>query len=1354
MNDLNWKLIVLLILTLVLAGHGNLIAQTEPTNEAIRTLQEQLQARGYAITAVDGLLGEQTIRVFRRFQRDHHLDATAPLTAETLAEMQAILQPFANLLAFTLPLHSRSLEQNYHQLSNQDLFDQATARYQQGWDTVNAERRLLQQTLILYQQLEQANSDWQPLLASETVDSEELDLEVKIDQAQQRLAHYQQRHSDLMNELQILEQYLQQNQTTQEATTQFFNTLRELYVIVLELRLRVADGTLHESEIPNHLTKQSVYESGRALEMRLQDLQEDQHQHHQRLQELRQTTEEIKHAAFNSETLLARMREQQQQQHRRQQLQSQYQEKSSDRLQEVLAHLEDERIFLQGDFQLLLLRFHQSHAQLTGLYAALEPLPALPTPLGIGASAAELQENISQLETLITDIETRSDDLQRFNQQQHEVVELSEAFTIGATFLQEHLAKMHLLTEMLAADDQQLNPEVIEQQQSEVNQALEQVNIQLQELNEHSQQLQTRREQVRSRRAQARQYLADLQQTLESTQQAQEWEQQLTELDAEALVERFQNDATDLQALHDRLAAQQQKISESNQEQDVLHNQLHSLSDPLIRRLRPRIQAEQQRIQRRLHALSGLDEPAEVQTQQATEEQIATQESADTVQPLPDRQRFADDAEGLRHYQSVVANRQQYLRDQERSQARLLAALEVLESEKTEYIQMLTDLHRLSLQQYATSVEIKKQLGRGHLTPEQTPEGLIQALRREPITALEQEIAQRINQRTHLRLRIAQLNGHDTAAPEEIDSEEESADESKQQASAQSEQYDLFDRLQTLVGQRLELLADLAALEAERLQIPDAFGDGERLQQQAENRMRSGSSLFERVLGVLPSDRAVELTELLRNNYITLLLIEAQRALLATENEKVTELIQLVQNDQQMISDMLPMLQEQLATVELEQDRIWTQIRAQLDPDAAATIIAEFTERTGKQLERTPPLLEQDQAEFIERAQRELTALHVQQLALQEWIALFEQRQNTTLLNEVARYRDVEANLNTINSSLQRTLNRLTGHDAEEMAALPARQQPTTHLERSYFLQGEIGVDHEQRAQAYLRSLLQFVIELLIIVYVTWFLFNKAKRFVDRRSEEIEMSAAPDSTHKLFALSLGFIAFRVVLFVAAIVLALSRLGFDIGVIVASLGIFGFAFGFAAKQTLSDLIGAITLFVEHSFNIGDVIQISSSDPKVRATEFGRVDSVSWRSTRITNMMDYSINIPNGRVAESVIINYTRQSPLRDHTYVYISPAYETRKILTLITEAVDECHLIRQDMQKLILATGNTVVEKILVSRYEIRWYTDMPFLSRTKVLTELWTRIWQKFHDAGISLEYAPGHHHDDMHVEPLPPSH
>ncbi len=58
-------------------------------------------------------------------------------------------------------------------------------------------------------------------------------------------------------------------------------------------------------------------------------------------------------------------------------------------------------------------------------------------------------------------------------------------------------------------------------------------------------------------------------------------------------------------------------------------------------------------------------------------------------------------------------------------------------------------------------------------------------------------------------------------------------------------------------------------------------------------------------------------------------------------------------------------------------------------------------------------------------------------------------------------------------------------------------------------------------------------------------------------------------------------------------LALSKLGFEIGTLVASLGLTGFALGFALKDAISNLVAGIMMALYKPIKLGDTVEITGS-----------------------------------------------------------------------------------------------------------------------------------------------------------------
>lgn len=108
---------------------------------------------------------------------------------------------------------------------------------------------------------------------------------------------------------------------------------------------------------------------------------------------------------------------------------------------------------------------------------------------------------------------------------------------------------------------------------------------------------------------------------------------------------------------------------------------------------------------------------------------------------------------------------------------------------------------------------------------------------------------------------------------------------------------------------------------------------------------------------------------------------------------------------------------------------------------------------------------------------------------------------------------------------------------------------------------------------------------------------------------------------------------RVVIFVTGVVLIADVFGFDIAAILAGLGIGGLAFAFAAKDTISNVFGAITLLLDRPFSMGDWIKVGSTE--------GEVIAIGMRTTLVRTSADTVVTLPNGNLVNKDIENFGRR-----------------------------------------------------------------------------------------------------------------
>jgi small-conductance mechanosensitive channel len=138
----------------------------------------------------------------------------------------------------------------------------------------------------------------------------------------------------------------------------------------------------------------------------------------------------------------------------------------------------------------------------------------------------------------------------------------------------------------------------------------------------------------------------------------------------------------------------------------------------------------------------------------------------------------------------------------------------------------------------------------------------------------------------------------------------------------------------------------------------------------------------------------------------------------------------------------------------------------------------------------------------------------------------------------------------------------------------------------------------------------------------------------------------------IFELLSRFAGFIII--ATAIVIALDLLGVNVMPFIAGAGVAGVAIGFAAKDTLSNLIAGILLIIDRPFEVGDRIEIWRA-PQGSAT-WGDVIDVGLRATKIKTTDNIVIIIPNNEIMLRDIINYTTISE-RIRVRINIGIAYD-------------------------------------------------------------------------------------------------
>ena len=117
---------------------------------------------------------------------------------------------------------------------------------------------------------------------------------------------------------------------------------------------------------------------------------------------------------------------------------------------------------------------------------------------------------------------------------------------------------------------------------------------------------------------------------------------------------------------------------------------------------------------------------------------------------------------------------------------------------------------------------------------------------------------------------------------------------------------------------------------------------------------------------------------------------------------------------------------------------------------------------------------------------------------------------------------------------------------------------------------------------------------------------------------------------------------------AGLVQILNVLDVNLTTLIAGISIGGLAVALAAQDTIKNLFGSLTIFMDKPFQIGDWINFSGVD--------GSVEEVGMRSTRVRTFANSLVYVPNGKLADMTINNYGERAYRRYSTKINIT--YDT------------------------------------------------------------------------------------------------
>ncbi|MEW6053630.1 MAG: mechanosensitive ion channel domain-containing protein [Nitrospirota bacterium] len=210
--------------------------------------------------------------------------------------------------------------------------------------------------------------------------------------------------------------------------------------------------------------------------------------------------------------------------------------------------------------------------------------------------------------------------------------------------------------------------------------------------------------------------------------------------------------------------------------------------------------------------------------------------------------------------------------------------------------------------------------------------------------------------------------------------------------------------------------------------------------------------------------------------------------------------------------------------------------------------------------------------------------------------------------------------------------------------------------------------------------------------------------------------------------------FKIFIIAAALMGILTIWEVNITPLLASAGIVGVAIAIAAKDTLSNFFGGISIFMDRPYKIGDYIVLETG-------ERGEVVAIGIRSTRIQTRDDILITIPNSIIANSKIVNESAPIP-NFRVRIPVSVAYGSNIDLvekTLLEIAIKNGNILSDPAPRVrFRAFGDSALN------FELLCWAKEPAL-RGLTLHEINCEIYRNFNASGITIPFPQR----DLHIYP-----
>lgn len=260
------------------------------------------------------------------------------------------------------------------------------------------------------------------------------------------------------------------------------------------------------------------------------------------------------------------------------------------------------------------------------------------------------------------------------------------------------------------------------------------------------------------------------------------------------------------------------------------------------------------------------------------------------------------------------------------------------------------------------------------------------------------------------------------------------------------------------------------------------------------------------------------------------------------------------------------------------------------------------------------------------------------------------------------------------------------------------------------------------------KSILAIIAGILIFYFLRFFLIGRIEKLTAQTSNDLD--------DRLIHFIKQFLWLIIV--VSTLIWVLKINDIAISPVLAGAGIFGVAIGFAAKETIADILSGIFLIIDRPIRIGDRVTIDKIGKHWGG--WGDIIDIGLRRTVIRNTDGVIVNYPNSLLSSGIIKNFSIDSKhVRVRVRFQVDYSANPNEVRQCVLTAIEKVAGIIPDNTSIVIRSmwDDDLGHQLSGVLYEARYVLE-DVTKRTAIRSQVLENIILNFQKNNIPMASQP----------------